>query len=109
MLRGMRDRVVLLTLAPLVLSLAGCAAAPEADVDDDPGTSAAFEAALAPGALRTRGGEPIVVVVETRDRSIAVTAELVRDPTRTDLHELRAPRVMADIDTSLLLQPAVSP
>lgn len=64
---------------------------------------------VAPGGLRTTAGAPIVVVVETRDRSIAVTAELVRDPSRTDLRELRAPRVMADVEPALLLQPAFSP
>lgn len=68
-------------------------------------------AALHPriAALHTPEGAPIVVVVETREESFAVTADLVRDPARGDLHELRAPRVMADIDPTLLLQPAVSP
>ena len=59
-------------------------------------------------ALHTATGAPIVVVVEMRDHSTAVTADLVRDPARGDLHELRAPRVSADVHPDLLL-PATLP
>ena len=48
--------------------------------------------------LRDETGAPIVVVVETRERSLAVTAELLRDPSRTDLHDMLAPNATAAVD-----------
>lgn len=118
MLAGMRWLPAWLALLPIPLLLSACArpgrdVAPPERMESARSRAGVLEATvdpeLAPGALRTADGAPIVVVVETRDRSIAVTAELVRDPSRTDLRELRAPRVMADVEPTLLLQPAASP
>lgn len=90
MLRAMRT-----TTIALLFVLSACAAPERAPTASSDG-------------LHTEDGAPIVVVVETRDRSTAVTAELVRDPSRGDLRELRAPRVTADVDLDLLT-PAMLP
>lgn len=95
-----------------VVALAACAAPAPLDGDGPRGLEAGVaspDPVLAPGALRTADGAPVVVVVETRDRSMAVTAALVRDPSRTDLRELVAPRVMADVAPALFFVGAPSP
>jgi hypothetical protein len=72
--------------------------------------AASFTACTGPEPLAPSDGatpaatRPVVVILESRDERVEITADLMHGPGSERLHRMTAPMtVMADLDTTLLL------